>query len=290
MGRKYNRLGSSLLYFGIPTLIYLTFIFGGFIFVFIESLGYIEALDMRDISFRHYYNVFSDADFLKSCLFSLYLATVSSTISVSIGVYLAQLITFSEHKKINLLFLKLSNIFIILPYLFTILLVIWMFSDSGLLARILHVFGFENDLGILYDDFGLGMIFAFVLKGSAFVTVYVYNVMSKIKKDYLILGQSMGVSKGKIIRSVYIPICRNTIVWSSAILFAYTLGSYEVPMLLSNIKQDTLATELYKLYTSSNFSDFPQAMATNISMLFINLVFASLYALAVSKVIKRGYQ
>ncbi len=290
MGRKYNQLKQSVLYFGIPILIYTVFILGGFIFVFIESLGYIEALGMTQITLSHYKNMISDQGFLQSLIFSLYLSTISTTISCVVGVYIAQYVVFNESRVLKHWILRLSNVFIILPYLFAILLVIWMFSDSGLLSRILYSLGFTAKLGILYDDFGFGMIFAFVLKGSAFVAVYVYNVMSKIKMDYYVLAQSMGVSKRKIITGIYIPLCSSTIVWSSAILFAYTLGSYEVPMLLANINQSTLATELYSLYTSSDFSDFPRAMATNITMLLVNLVFAGLYAFLMSKLIKRGYQ
>ncbi len=290
MERKYNRIIEGLLYFAIPIILYLIFIFGGFIVVFIESLGYIKALNMTEITFSYYLGIITDIDVLKSSLFSLYLATISTIISVSLGVYLAQYFVFSNNLWINKCMLKLSNILIILPYLFSIFLVIWMFSNTGLLARILFFLGFEQDINFLYDDFGIGMIVTFVLKGSAFVTVYVYNVLSKIKKDYYILAQSMDVSHGKIIMSIYVPLCKNVIVWSSAILFAYVLGSYEVPFLLSNINQNTLATGLYSLYTSPNLTDFPLSMAMNIIMLIINLLFGVIFAYFVNRFIKRGYR
>ncbi len=286
MVRKHNQISACFLYFGIPTFVYIVFILGGFSFVFMESLGYIKALGMTSFSFEYYLAVLTDSSFIKSCLFSLYLATTSAILSTIIGIYLAQLIVFSENKIIHKYILKLSNIFIILPYLFSIFLVIWIFSNTGLLSRVLYLFGFEGNLGILYDNLGLGMIFTFVLKGCAFVTVYVYNVMSKIKKDYYILAQSMGVPKSKIITSIYIPLCKNVIVWSSTILFAYTLGSYEVPMLLANIKQPTLATTLYSYYTSWDIADYPKSMAINIILLLINLVFGCIYAFAVNKIIR----
>ncbi len=290
MGRKHNRIKEAILYFFVPVLIYLVFIFGGFIFVFIESLGYIPAFGMTEPTFDHYIDILGDEKFFKSSFFSIYLAIISTTLSVIIGIYLASFMTFSNSKILNKMLFKLSNIIIILPYLFAILLVIWMFSDTGLLARILYLFGYKEDLGILYDDLGIGMILSFVLKGSAFVTVYVYKVMSEIKKDYFVLAKSMGVTKWKAIFSIYVPLCKNTIVWSSAILFAYTLGSFEVPTLLSNINQPTLATELFRLYRSSDFTDFPKAMASNICLLFINILCASLYSFCVSRVIKRGYE
>ncbi len=290
MGRKYYRIKENILYFGFPALIYVIFIIGGFLLVFIESLGYIPTLDMTETSIVNYINVTQDRDFFQSLALSLYLSTISTTLSIVIGVYLAQYIIFSESKLLKHCVLRLSNILIILPYLFAILLVIWMFSDSGLLARILYILGFSDDIGLLYGDLGFGMIASFVIKGAAFVTVYVYNVMSKVKKDYFVLASSMGVSKKDIVMSIYIPICRNTIIWSSAILFAYTLGSYEVPMLLSNVNQDTLSTEMYSLYTSSNITDFPRAMATNIIILVINVIFSELYAMLMSKAIKRGYE
>ncbi len=287
MERKHNKVIAALCYFGAPAFIYIFIIFGGFIFVFIESLGYIKSLNMTDITLAHYGAVITDSDFLRSCTFSLYLALLSSALSTIIGVYLAQYLVFAQgivQKAVH----KLAGIIIILPYLFAILLVIWMFSNSGLVARAMYALGFNSRPDLLYDNLGISMIFTYVLKGSAFVTVYVYNVMSKIRKDYYLLANSMGVGKYRIITGIYIPLCKNVIVWSSAIMFAYTLGSYEVPMLLSNINQTTLAAELYRLYTGSNFMDFPKAMAANIIMLLINIVFGGLYAAILSKVIDRG--
>ncbi len=287
MERKYNKIAAALFYFGTPAFIYIFFIFGGFIFVFIESLGYIKSLNMTEITLAHYGEVITDSDFLRSCLFSLYLAVVSSMLSTVIGVYLAQYLVFS-HGIVKKAVHKLAGIIIILPYLFAILLVIWIFSNSGLIARVIYAVGFDVRPNFLYDNLGLSIIFTYVLKGSAFVTVYVYNVMSKIRKDYFVLAKSMGVGKRQIVIGIYIPLCKNVIVWSSAIMFAYTLGSYEVPMLLSNVNQTTVAAGLYRLYTGSNYMDFPKAMATNIVILLINIVCGGLYAMVLGKIIDKG--
>ncbi len=287
MGERNYTLMNTVGYFGIPLVLYAVFIFGGFFLVARESLGYVAAFGQTTLHFDHYREVLSEETFIESLGFSLYLAIVSASVSTILGVWIAQYLVFSSNRFVKYLVDKISNVLVILPYLYLIYLMIFSLSETGLLARVLRIFGVPVEVNLLYDSFGIGLILTYVLKGAPFVAIYVYGVMVKIKRDYYVLAESMGVDKRGIINSIYIPLSKNAIIWSSIVLFAYNLGSYEVPMLLSNVQQNTLSQYVYRLYTSSDYMEIPQAMALNIIVLGINIICGIGYALLLDCVIRR---
>ncbi len=275
-------------YFSLTVLLYVVFILGGFVSVGLESMGYIPAFGWTSFHADAYLDILASKSFLKATGFSLYLALVSTSLSTCLGVYFAQKLVFSQHNISNLCIEKTARVFMILPYLFVVYLVIFIGSGSGLLARVLFPLGLGVDL--LYDPLGVSMILAYVVKGTPFVTLYVFAVMVKIKGEYGLVGRLLGASQRDIVRGIYVPLCKNAILWCSAVLFAYNLGAYEIPMLLTNAKQSTVSQMVYRLYTSSNMSDIPTAMAMNLLLLGISMVFGLLFVYLLSKLIDQSFR
>ncbi len=290
MGRRNHRIIALIGYFGVPILVYGLLIFGGLYLVARESLGYIPAFGMVDVTFGYYIDVLSSRIFLRGTLFSVYLAVVSTLLSTVIGVYLAQYMVFTKRLWIRRLVNGSSRILVILPYLYMVYLVIFTFSDTGFLARLLHIVGVDNGIGILFDPLGIGMILSFVLKGAPFVVVYVLGVMDNVKKEYAVVSRNLGASHYLTVRSIYIPLCKTSILWCAGVLFAYTMGSFEVPMLLSTASQNTLSVSMYRLYTGTSIADIPSSMAMNIYLLIVNIVAGGLFVLGLNRWIGRGYR
>ncbi len=274
-------------YFAFPLFFYCLFIGGGFFLVGIESLGYIPAFDFNEFSLSFYVDIFKSKNFLSSFFFSIYIALSSTILSLILGIYFAQYLVFTKEKITSFLLEKLAKVFLILPYLYIVFLVFFMFSDTGLLFRFLHVFGIENSIGILYNNLALGIIFAYTLKGTPFVMLFLVSIMKKIRNEYYTISTILGANHFQTITSLYIPLCKHAIIWSALILFSYNLGSYEVPMLLTSVKQQSLSQLIFKYYTSPELLDFPKAMALNILLLFINIILGALLTLILSKAIDR---
>ncbi len=280
MGRKNYQFVAYVI---VPLLLYIVFIVGGLVVVLFESFNRSITFNWANLTIGVYKEVLTSTSTYSAIGFSLYIACMSASLSAIIGVYIAQFIAFSKKPIVSRLLEKCSYVFVILPYLYVVFLVLFMISDTGILYRL---FGGGKFLpNLLYGRFAFGIIFAFTLKGIPFVALYTLSILSKIRDEYFLIGHLLGASRSLVIRTVYIPICKNAIVWSSAVLFAYSLGSYEVPALLANVKQRTLTQLIYRNYTSPNIEDFPVAMALNVLLLIVCAVCGLLYSLLVAKVI-----
>ncbi len=282
MGRKNYKF---IAYIIIPLLLYAVFIVGGFFIVILESLNRGITFDWNELNIDIYRDLFQSKSTYSAIGFSLYIAFMSATFSTIIGVYIAQYIAFSHKKVISAIMEKLSYTFVILPYLYVVFLVLFMISDTGFLYRIFG--GGEFLPSLLYDDFGIGIIFAYTLKGFPFVTLFTLNILTKVREEYFLIGHVLGASRRTVIKTIYIPICKNSIVWSSAVLFAYSLGSYEIPALLTNVRQITLPQLIYRNYTSPNIENFPKAMALNVILLLVCAIFGLLYSFIVAKAVDK---
>jgi putative spermidine/putrescine transport system permease protein len=287
--RKFNH---SLLLLAPMILLYVFFILGGIISVFIESTGFIPALGLNEISASSYANIFMKKEFFVSLSYSLYIALVSTSISTLLGVLMAYHIVISRNAFLIGISKRILQVGMILPYLYMVFLTMITMGRSGLISRIFYYFGWIQSLDdfpeFLYEPLGLGIIFVYVLKGTPFVALFAINIMDRISNTYHEVSKTLGAKEYHILRKVYLPIASNTIVWTSSILFVYDLGAFEVPYLLGTNRFVTLSSQLYSLYINPQIETIPESMAMNISLLAIGSVGVFLYAILLKRFLKGG--
>jgi len=164
-----------------------------------------------------------------------------------------------------------------------------VFSRTGILSRLLFSLGAIENLDqfpqLIYNKSGLGVILVFVLKGTPFVTLYVVNVMDKVKGDFQSVAETLGANKLQRLRYLYLPLCSNAIVWSVIILFAYNMGAFEVPFLFLGQSNIPLSVKLYSAYIDPHIQMIPYTMALNILLLILGTTGVALYAYLLKKVI-----
>lgn len=271
-------------------LLYVVLIFGGLYNVIIESLGYIPKLGFNELSLKYYYYAISKNGFFLSIFNSIYLATISTCISLLVGVLIAFNIVQSKNVLIQFLVKKLMQIGLVIPYLYMIFIVVLFFSKSGVFSRLLYSIGIINKLdsfpGLLYNPASIGIILVFVFKGIPFVTLLVLNIMININDNYNDVARTLGCSKLKTLQKIYLPLCSNVIVWSSMVLFAYNLGSYEVPFILGSLKPKSYSRLLFSSYQSPKISNIPITMAETIILFLIGIFFVIFYAALINKILR----
>lgn len=271
-------------------IIYVVLIIGGLIMVAIESLGYMPALGLNQINLDSYLTVLNDVRFYQSMLYSFYLAITASILSGFFGVTIAYRLIHSKNVRVNRLIRRMLRYGLILPYLYMSFVTLMLFSRTGILSRLLFqldlIEGLEQFPQLIYGSGGIGIIIVFVLKGIPFVTLYVLNVMEKIKGDYQSVASSLGATYFQRLRYVYLPLSSNAIVWSTIIIFAYDMGAFEVPFLFSGHMVMPLSVKLYRLYINPNIDMIPHAMAASLILLIIGTAGAAVYAYIIKKVIQ----
>ncbi|WP_240842307.1 ABC transporter permease [Acidaminobacter sp. JC074] len=270
------------------SLLYVVLIGGGLFMVLRESLGYIPNLGFNQVTFEYYRQAFLVKGFYSSILISLLCAGISSSLSMIIGTSLAYRLSRTKHQALKKVTNKLMRIGMIMPYLYMVFFVVMFFSQSGLLSRILHVFLSQSTNDFPNFIYGVGgVILVFTLKGIPFVMMLVVNVMSNISSEYDHVALTLGSHSHHLFRKIYLPLSRDTIVWAGMVLFAYDLGSFEVPYILSNMRSQTFSVKLYSFYLSPNISDIPVTMAMTVILFLVGLISVVIFALFFRNLIRR---
>ncbi|MGL5439407.1 MAG: ABC transporter permease [Filifactoraceae bacterium] len=269
-------------------LLYVIFIGFGLVRIFVESLGSIPELSMYGYSFGVYGEILSDARFMDSFGYSVYIALTSTLFSTVIGVWIGYSLVRSRYLFIKKFVSCIMRYGMILPYTYMTFMVVLFLGRAGILSRILYSLGVISVIDefpqFLYNDLAFGIILVFILKGIPFVTLFVLQVMGEISEDLEKVSKTLGAESLVIFRKVYLQLSINSIVWSSTVLFIYYLGSFEVPLLLSS-KKIPLSTMLYGFYINPYIEIIPKAMAMNVVLFVIGSLGAMLYFKMLRRVI-----
>lgn len=290
MDRKYRKL---VLLTPI-TLLYSLLIGGGFWIILKESFGMIPTLGFEEMTFSYYFEAVNMTGFFHSVFYAIYLAVVSSVLSMAIGTGIAYRLTRSRNQRLKNVINSIMGLGIILPYLYMVFIAMLILSQSGLISRGLYnlnMIEFPSDFpNLLYGRFGIGIIIVYVLKGIPFVTLLTLNVMSQISINFEQVAMTLGGNNKQIFKKIYLPLSRDTIVWSGMVLFAYDLGSFEVPYIFSNLKTRSFSVMLYSEYLKPSITSIPTTMAMTVLLFAIGIVSVILFAVFVRTIIRRLHQ
>ncbi len=263
-----------------PLLFILVVVFlSGIIMAIIQSFGYFKVAGLNEFTLKYYKEVLESDSFLSSFSFSLYTSLVSSIIAVVLGVLLAY--TISKLKNKNNIVKHLYNIPIISPHIVSVLLVYNILSNSGVLPRILYSIGMIENTSefssLLYDKNGIGIIISYLWKEIPFVALTTYTVLGRISDEFLEAANDLGATNRQTFFLVTLPLLMPSILSSFIIIFAFSFGAYEVPLLLGPTKPKALAVQAFIEYSNPVLQNRPYAMVINAIITFISLILAALY-------------
>ena len=90
-------------------------------------------------------------------------------------------------------------------------------------------------------------------------------------------ARNLGASKWQSFFKVTLPLCKDTILSGFLIIFVFSLGAYELPVLLGSTLPKALPVLAYNQYTHPNLQNRPYAMALNGIIIVISLLSAVHY-------------
>lgn len=264
----------------MPAMIIILGIFvAGLTLGLLQSLGYFPAVGLREITLKYYKEVIMDEGFLSSLKFSLWIAFMSSLLSVVIGVLLAYSIVVSKYKKgLEEIVYKLP---IIVPHAVAALLIYTLLSQSGILPRFLYSVGIIQEQfqfpALLFDRNGIGIIFAYVWKGTPFIAMVVYTVLSNINEKLQDVAMNLGANKRQVFLHVLLPLIMPSVLSSFIIIFAFSFGAFEVPYLLGPTNPRALPVKAFIEYTHPDWTNRPYTMTINMILTALSLLFIWIY-------------
>ena len=266
-----------LLPFGILMAIFAVGLASGVV----QSFGIVPSLGLTEPTLRYYREILSSETFRESVRYSLYLSVVSSVLAVLGGILLCLAIETGRKRHPRMQWIL--ELPILVPHVVVALFVMNLFSQSGLLARVLFTLGMIRDQsefpGILYGPGGAGIILAYLWKEIPYVAFCTVTLMASVSQNLGETARNLGATPGQAFFRVILPPCAPAIQNAFLIILAFSFGAYELPFLLGPTAPKALPVAAYLEYLSPELRNRPKAMAMNTVMLLISLAMVWAYYL-----------
>jgi len=237
--------------------------FGGLAVGVMRSFNWMPVIGLTDPNLDAYRAVLTDPDFLRSFLLTFHISFTSTLISAIIAIAAALMLrrTFAGRGAINFLF----QLNLTVPHIVGAIGILYLFSQSGFFARMGYHIGLIARPGefpaLVYDPYAIGIILQYVWKEVPFIGVIVLAQMQALGTDYESVARSLGANRWQAFRHVLLPLIMPGVLSASVIVFAFTFGAYEVPLLLGASHPQALPVLAYKTYTDVDLAARPEAMA-----------------------------
>lgn len=269
----------------LPVVAIVSFVlFLGIFETLIQSFGYFPFGGTETFTLDYYIKIFSNGEFLKSLTYTLYIALASSLLSIIIGVVLAFITVGLKIEKIH--FFRIP---VIIPHIIVALFAITFLSDSGFFARLLYNLGFENAREIfgktLFNKNGVGIILSYMWKEIPYVLLTTYAVLSKLSGKHEAIARNLGADNFYSFRKITLPMLLPTILNTFTIIFCFSFGAYELPMLLGATVPKALPVMAFIEYQNPMLANRPYAMAINIVIVFICVFFTMIFKMMIEKLV-----
>ena len=270
------RLASMLL----PALAVIGVLFlGGLALGLLQSFDYMPIIGRTQFTLQPYVNLLTDQAFLRSLALTAWIGLAStgiSTISATLTA-LALRRNFAGKRVITFLF----QLNIPVPHTVGAIAVMFLFAQSGLLARIAHLMDLiaePSDFpALIYDPVGLGIILEYLWKSIPFTGTILLAVLQSVSEDYENVARNLGANRWQRFRYVLWPLMLPGMLRASILVFAFTFGSFEVPYLLGQTYPAALPVLAYRHYHDVDLDARPEAMAMSMVIAVIIVLLILIY-------------
>jgi putative spermidine/putrescine transport system permease protein len=244
---------------------------GGLALGLLQSLNYMPLIGQTQPNLEAYRAIFGQPEFWRSLGLTLEVAGGATVISTLLAIACALTLrrTFRGRRLITFVF----QLNLPIPHLVGGVAIIMLFTQSGLIARMARVLGLiesPSDFpALVFDPHGIGIMLEYVWKETVFIGVILLAVLHSLGTDYEELAASLGATPWQQFRYVLLPLMMPGILSTSIIVFAFSFGAFEIPLLLGASYPVTLPVVAYRAYTDADLSARPQAMAMSMVITLI---------------------
>jgi putative spermidine/putrescine transport system permease protein len=263
-----------------PAVMVIMLLFGGgLLMALLQSVGYVPAIGRTDFNLAAYRQVLADPAFGRSLVLTIWIAGVSTAVSTLLALIAALTLRRAFRGKRVATFIFQSNLPI--PHLVGAIAILFLFSQSGFLARLGHAVGLiqvpADFPALVFDPYAIGIILEYVWKSSVFIGIILLAALQAVGEEYEQAAQTLGANRWQRLRYILIPLLRPSILSASVLVFAFTFGAFEVPLLLGARYPSALPVLAYRLYTDVDLNARPEAMALSMIIAVIMTLFILVY-------------
>jgi putative spermidine/putrescine transport system permease protein len=245
----------------------------------VRSLRYMPAIGLTEPDLQAYAAVLAAPGFLASLGLSLWIAGASTLISAGVALGAALLLrqTFSGRRLIGVLF----QLNLTIPHVVGALGILYLFSQSGSFARLAHAAGLISAPGafpaLTHDPYAIGIILTYVWKEVPFIGLILLARLQTIGPEHEAAARSLGASRLQALAHVLLPLLAPALVAASAVVFAFALGAYEIPLLLGAHAPEALPILAWQGLADVDLARRPEGYALSMLIALIGLALLALY-------------
>lgn len=261
-----------------PALAVVLLLFGGgLLLAVLQSVGYWPLIGPSHFTLEAYRQLLHEAAFYRSLLLSLWIATVSTATATVLATLGA--LSLRRHFRAKPVVTFLFQLNIPIPHLVGAVGILFLFAQSGFLARLAAAFGLIQTPAqfpaLIYDRYGIGIILEYVWKSTCFIGLILLAVLQSLGDEYDHAARTLGANRWQRFRYITLPFLLPGILSASVLVFAFTFGAFEVPLLLGQRYPSALPVLAYRAYTNTDLNGRPEAMALSIiiSVIITFLIF-----------------
>jgi putative spermidine/putrescine transport system permease protein len=245
----------------------------GMVYALLYSFGLAGILS-KGFTTEHVKNVLESKEIYQSFLYSIYIATISIFISLSIslvGVWLYKA-TITKGRLSFLSYLPLA-----LPAIVTAFLSFQFLGKSGWFSAIAYQGGFIHNLAqfpdLINDRFAIGIIITHILMAVPFFLIFFSNLYQAENLNALAeVSSSLGANRQQIASKIILPVLLKRGLNTILLYFIFILGSYEIPLILGRQSPQMISVLVVRKMQRFNLLDIPQGY-------FISFVYSLLVVL-----------
>ncbi len=245
-------VGFLLFFFGIPLFLA---IMGGF--------GLYNITGDTHFTLDNYRDLFVVREFRDGLYLTLYLAFVSTTLSLLVSVPLAALLQldFVGKKVFNAVY----KVPLVVPSVVAAFLVLTLIDRGGMASRVLAL----AEVGmpkLVRDRWAIGVLIAMTWKSVPFMTLIIGGSMAGISKDILHAARTLGAHPLVVFLRMQVPLALPGITAATLLVFIGAMGAFVVPNLLGPVYPLPLSIHMYDNAFEFNNWGLVSAMGTIISL------------------------
>jgi putative spermidine/putrescine transport system permease protein len=250
-----------------PALTVVVVLFGGGLAQAVaQSLGYRPFLAPQPLGFGAYRELWADPAVRASVGLTLRVGLLSTALAVLLGVAAALLVR--SLGRTRRAFAGLLQVTLPVPHIVAALATLLLLSQSGALSRAAATAGLISAPAafpaLTQDGFGWGIVASYVWKEAPFVGVVALAALSGRVAELEDAARALGASGRQRLRHVVVPALAPAVGAASVLVFAFTVGSYEVPFLLGRPFPATLPVVAYQQFRDPDLASRPLAMAISV--------------------------
>ena len=249
----------------LPALLVAIGLFGlGLLEVVRQSLGLGVPVPVPSAPTLSYYvDVLQDREIQRAFGLTLWIAAASTALSVAAGVATAVLLR--DLRQARRLVHILLQAPLATPHLVVALVVIAVFAQSGLVARVAFALGLIDAPGsfpvLVNDPAGIGIILTYAFKEIPFVALVATALLARHSDEYDAVARTLGATGWQRFRHVTWPSIAPGVRAAALMIFAYVVSAFETPFLLGRTYPAMLPVVAQQRFMSPDLADRPSAMA-----------------------------